>query len=56
MLSDWGLRSFGLGRMGWDEQNHPFATLKAKEDVKFHRPEGTLEKEKAEKGGEVTHF
>ena len=43
--------------MGFDEESgQPFAKMHAKEEVQFHRPAGSLDKEKAKKGGEVTHY
>ena len=54
-LHDFGLRELSFGHMGF-ENHHPFMKMHAKEDVHFHRPAGSLDKEKSQKGGEVTHY
>ena len=55
-LHPWGLNELSFGHIGLGDEGRPFAKLNAKEQIDFHRPKDSLEKEKKAKGGEVTHY
>ena len=51
------MHEIGFGHFGLDlVHQRPFAKLNAKEDISFHRPRDSKEKEKKATGGEVTHM